>query len=295
MLFKISVKDVFNVINQIYKVRQLSTVERVMVRQEKDIIDYFALHLGSIVKSIVVIMILILLLQFENYISITMYSLYFLVGVGFLIVDPLGIRALIFLLVHFFQHSKEVIIEIGKRIKEYFVVAKKNSDKYKMTMKIFYWILTLFVFPFVLLLTVLLLILFLGIYLIFLQFITILSNEVLSLIITYSIMNSLPEMSIYLNYGLLLVCSGFIYYLIDYRVRMTTENLVFLSELKEYKEEIIGLEVLYANEKIEIFEKNAKFYVVFRNLDKMNIYETNSKLKLKSSEIVDWFKNKEIK
>ena len=98
---KIGLLDAFKVINEIYTVRKMSIAERVLLRPKKDLINYVAIHLWSIIKAILVFGILLALIERPEWILIMEIYVYIILGSIIILCNPIGFKAVISLIKKF--------------------------------------------------------------------------------------------------------------------------------------------------------------------------------------------------
>ncbi len=58
-MFKTNLKDIFKILNELIEATRMAAVERILIRQNKDFYDLFAIHLSLFIKTIVVFDILL--------------------------------------------------------------------------------------------------------------------------------------------------------------------------------------------------------------------------------------------
>lgn len=292
---KIDFSGAFNIFNEIYHVRKMSIAERILIRQKKDLINYIAIHFWSIIKTIIVIFGLVLLTRFPDQVPLKLFWIYFFTGIFFLIFDSLGIRATLFFFKKFFLAVFKMIIEFGKNIKQYFLKVSVITVKYKLSGKIFYWILMIIFFPVLLGIYILGFGFVIGIYGFIFGLLVFNGNEALSLLIMNSIGRALPlgnEVILYLFYG---VSSIVIYFSIDYRIWMTAGSLINKETKTNGHNEVVGLELLNTNNRLSIYKKGEEFLVLDNDTDTLTIFEIRNRLKLREKEIVNWFNKRKTK
>jgi hypothetical protein len=266
----------------------MSIAERILIRQKKDFISYIAIHFWSIIKSIIVICGLVLLTRFPDQVPLKLFWVYFFTGLFFLIFDSLGIRALLFFFKKLFQALFKMLIEIWNNIKQYFLKISATTTSYRLSGKIFYWIVMIIFFPVLLGMYILGFGFIVGIYGFIFGLLVFNGNEALSLLIMNSIGRALPlgnEVILYLFY---VVSSIVIYYSIDYRTLMTEGSLINKETKTEGRNEVVGLELLNSNNRLSIYQKDEEFLVLDNDTDTLTIFEIRNRLKLREKEIVDW-------
>ena len=259
---KIDIFGGFKLLNELYAVRKMSTAERILIRQKKDLINYLAIHLGSFIKAIIVIALLVLLTKYPDRININYFWIYLLTGLFFLVFDSLGFRALVHLIKTFFiQMYKLLIQSYYNYVKKYFQATVIKARKYKILRKCLFWFISFIFFIFPILAVFIILSIHIIIYAFVFLLITVVGNEALSLFITHTIYRIVPLISTvspYLYYG---GASIIIYFLIDYRIRQTAGALVVEKVVEDGKTLIEGLELKNTNNKISIFYNENKYLV----------------------------------
>jgi hypothetical protein len=276
--------------------KQLTTAERVLIRQKKDLYNYLAIHIVSIIKSLLVFALLFILIQYPILIQIHIFWIYLLTGLFFLIFDPLGFKALIFLITKFFNQLFGFIKDVYKiSVETYFKETHINAQKYKLVPKILYWVISILFFVFPLIIILLKLLLIASIYVLVFLFITILGNEAFSLIIMHSLRFVVPlnyEIVLYIYY---IVSFVIIYFIVDYRIRQTDEVLVLDKFVEDGIKRIEGLTLINTNDKISIYVENEKYLVFNHSNSKLMFYKVNSRYIKRRQALEQWIKNRSIK
>jgi hypothetical protein len=266
----------------------MSIAERILIRQKKDFINYIAIHFWSIIKTIIVVCGLVLLTQFPDQVPLRFFWVYFLTGLFFLIFDSLGIRAVLFFFRKFFQALFKMFIEMWNNIKQYFLKISATTTKYRLSGKIFYWIVMIVFFPVLLGIYILGFGFVIGIYGFIFGLLVFNGNEALSLLIMNSIGRALPLENEIILYSFYVVSFIAIYYSIDYRIWMTEGSMINKETKAEGHNEVVGLELLNTNNRLSIYQKDEEFLVLDNDTDTLTIFEIRNRLKLREKEIVDW-------
>lgn len=292
---KIDFSGAFNIFNEIYHVRKMSIAERILIRQKKDFISYIAIHFWSIIKSIIVICGLVLLTRFPDQVPLKLFWVYFFTGLFFLVLDSLGIRAVLFFFKKFFQAMFKMFIEIWKNIKQYFAKIVVTTTKYKLPGKIVYWGVMIVFFPVLLVIYIIVIGFLIGVYGLIFGLLIFNGNEALSLLIMNSLGRLLPldnEIILYVFYG---VSTVIIYLFVDYRIWMTNGSLINKETKTNGHNEVVGLELLNTNNRLSIYTREKDFLVLDNDTDVLTIFEVHNRLKLRKKEIVDWFSKRKTK
>lgn len=293
---KTNLSALIKVINEFFIVKTMTTAERVLIRQKKDLYNYLAIHIASIIKSLLVFTILFTLIQYPTLIPIHIFWIYLFTGLFFLIFDSLGSRALIFLLNKFINQLFRFIKDVYRiSVEEYFKKTHFNAQKYKLMPKIFYWFISVLFFVFPLIIILLKLLLIVSIYVLVFLFITILGNEAFSLLIMHSLRFIVPlhyEIVLYSYYVLSFVV---IYLIVDYRMRQTDEVLVLDEVLEDGIKRIEGLTLINSNDKISIYVDKEKYLVFNHGNTMLMFYKVNSKYIKRRQALEQWIRNRPIK
>lgn len=278
---KIGLLDAFKVINEIYTVRKMSIAERVLLRPKKDLINYVAIHLWSIIKAILVFGILLALIERPEWIPIMEIYVYIILGSIIILCDPIGFKAVISLIKKFiimlFNVHKKLYFESINNLKKMSATFKDE----KLIVKI------LFCWPFCLIVLILLMplsyvlnmIILLVIYSIVFSFLIFLNNETLVLIISYTLCKKLTLIITYdfitcILYILLFIV---IYYCIDIRVRLTSGNLVLEQSVDDGINIVIGMQVQSIRDNLSLYQKDNLSYVLDDSNNNVKIYSVKSK------------------
>jgi len=287
---KIDLLGGFKFINELYAVRTMSIAERVLIRQKKNLYDYIAIHLWSIVKTLIVFILLVLLVQFPNRVPFGLFWVYLLTGLGFLVCDSLGFRALFDLIKKFviqlFKFSKEVY---NGSVKKYFQMTTSNAKKHKLIGKCFYWLIASIGFIIPLIVILFKLVIVVSIYVFVFLLITVLGNEALPLVITHNLARLIPLNSVIVQYVFYVLAFIVIYLIIDYRIRQTKGALVIDEIVEDGRKQIEGLELISTNGKISIFSKDKKYLVFDHECSQLTLYTVNSKYIKRRQALKEWF------
>lgn len=289
---KIDLVGAFKVLNEIYLVRKMTIAERILIRQKKDLISYLAIHFWSIVKALIVISGLVLLTQFPDQVPIRLFWVYFLTGFVFLVLDSLGIKALLFFIKKFFSTVIKMFVNWWTNNKTYFIKVTSLSRKYKVVEKMLFWTIMIVFFPILQALYFIGFGIVVGMYGLIFVLLVLNGNEALSLLIMNSIARLLPlenNVVLYVFYGVSVVA---IYLAIDYRIWMTEGSLVNKETKTDGHKQIIGLKLLNSNNKISIYSRDTEFYVLNNDTDILTVFEAQNRLNFKEKEITDWFNKK---
>ena len=284
----------FKFINELYTVRVMTIAERNLIRQKKDLYNYIAIHLASIIKSILIFGMLFTLIKFPDFISFHVFWLYVLTGLVFLIIDPIGIKALNDLVKKYFIQLIRSIKEIYKlSVDKYFRLIYGSAKKYNIIVKILFWLISILFFIIIPLpLAILKLVIMLSIYILVFLFITVLGNEAFSLLVTNSLRYIIPfnnDLILYLFYFLSFII---IYFIIDYRIQQTKEVLIIDDLFDDGKEHIKGLELIATSGKIDIFKKDKKYLVFDKIKENVTYYVVNSKYNKRKQQLEMWVKKR---
>lgn len=284
----------FKFINELYTVRVMTIAERNLIRQKKDLYNYIAIHLVSIIKSILIFGMLFTLIKFPDFISFHIFWLYVLTGLVFLIIDPIGIKALIDLVKKYFIQLIRSIKDIYKlSVDKYFRLIYESAKKYNIITKILYWFISILFFIIIPLpLAILKLAIMLSIYILVFLCITVLGNEALSLLVTNSLRYLIPLNNDFVLYIFYFISFVIIYFIIDYRIQQTKEALVVENLIDDGKEHIKGLELITTNGKIDIFKKDKKYLVFDKIKENVTYYVVNSKYNKRKQQLEMWVKKR---
>lgn len=284
----------FKFINELYTVRVMTIAERNLIRQKKDLYNYIAIHLASIIKSILIFGMLFTLINFPDFISFHVFWLYVLTGLVFLIIDPIGIKALNDLVKKYFIQLIRSIKEIYKlSVDKYFRLIYESAKKYNIITKILYWFISILFFIIIPLpLAILKLAIMLSIYILVFLFITVLGNEAFSLLVTNSLRYIIPLNNAFVLYIFYFISFVIIYFIIDYRIQQTKEALVVENLIDDGKEHIKGLELIATNGKIDIFKKDKKYLVFDKIKENVTYYVVNSKYNKRKQQLEMWVKKR---
>ena len=275
---KIDLLGGFKFINELYVVRTMSIAERALIRQKKDLYNYIAIHLWSIVKTLIVFILLLSLIQFPNRVPFGLFWVYLLTGLGFLICDSLGIKALFDLIKKFFIQLFKFMKEVYHgSVKKYFQMTASNSKKYKFIGKCFYWLIASIGFIIPLIVILFKLVIIVSIYVFVFLLITVLGNEALPLVVTHTLARLIPLNSVIVQYVFYILAFIVIYLIIDYRIRQTMGVLVVDEIVEDGRKQIEGLELISTNGIISIFSKDKKYLVVDHECSQLTLYTVNSK------------------
>lgn len=290
---KIDLLGGFKFINELYTVKIMTTAERILIRQKKDLLSYIAIHLVSIIKTFLVFGLLLLLVQYSYLIPIDVFWFYVLTGLVFLIIDPLGIRALIFLIKKYIAQLFRFILTIyNVSVKKYFQSTHTNAKKHNFVVGILYWLLAIITFSIPLVLILIKLLLTASIYILVFFIITLLGNEAFSLIITNTLSYIIPLDNEIFLYSYYFLSIAIIYIIIDYRIRQTSEVLVVDEIIEDGRNEIEGLELISTNGKINIFIKDKKYLVFDQATYVLTLYAVNSKYTKRRKALEEWIRNR---
>ncbi|MDY0339305.1 MAG: hypothetical protein RBQ78_06045 [Acholeplasmataceae bacterium] len=290
---KIDLLGGFKFINELYTVKIMTTAERILIRQKKDLLSYIAIHLVSIIKTFLVFGLLLLLVQYSYLIPIDVFWFYVLTGLVFLIIDPLGIRALIFLIKKYIAQLFRFILTIyNVSVKKYFQSTHTNAKKHNFVVGILYWLLAIITFSIPLVLILIKLLLMASIYILVFFIITLLGNEAFSLIITNTLSYIIPLDNEIFLYSYYFLSIAIIYIIIDYRIRQTSEVLVVDEIIEDGRNEIEGLELISTNGKINIFIKDKKYLVFDQATYVLTLYAVNSKYTKRRKALEEWIRNR---
>lgn len=290
---KIDLLGGFKFINELYTVKIMTTAERILIRQKKDLLSYIAIHLVSIIKTFLVFGLLLLLVQYSYLIPIDVFWFYVLTGLVFLIIDPLGIRALIFLIKKYIAQLFRFILTIyNVSVKKYFQSTHTNAKKHNFVVGILYWLLAIITFSIPLVVILIKLLLMASIYILVFFIITLLGNEAFSLIITNTLSYIIPLDNEIFLYSYYFLSIAIIYIIIDYRIRQTSEVLVVDKIIEDGRNEIEGLELISTNGKINIFIKDKKYLVFDQATYVLTLYAVNSKYTKRRKALEEWIRNR---
>lgn len=293
---KIDFSEVIRAINEFFTVKTMTTAERFLIRQKKDLYNYLAIHIASIIKSLLVFALLFTLIQYPNFIPIHIFWIYLFTGLFFLIIDPLGLRALIFLLTKFINQLFGFIKDVYRiSVEEYFKKTQFNAQKYKLVPKIFYWFISILFFGFPLIIILFKLLLIASLYALVFLSITILGNEAFSLILMNSLRFIVPlnyEIVLYIYYILSFLI---IYIIVDYRIRQTDEVLVLDETLEDGIKRIEGLTLINSNDKISIYVEDEKYLVFNHGNNMLMFYRVNSKYIKRRQALEQWIRSRSTK
>ena len=274
----------------------MSLAERLLIRQKKDLYNFFAIHLWSIIKSFIVFALLVLLIQFPTQVPFGYFWVYLLTGLGFLICDALGVKALIDLTKKFVKQILNFICEAYQgSIKKYFQMSSVNADKHKFFGKCLYWILACLGFMIPLIVILIKLTIIVSIFGFVFLLITVLGNEAFSLIVTHTFARVIPLSNDIVLYSFYFVAYILIYLVIDYRVRQTIGFLIFDEIIDDGRKRIEGLELIRTNGKISIFSKDKKYLAFDHVSSQLTIYTVNSKYIKRKQALEEWFKKRNEK
>jgi hypothetical protein len=279
---KIGLLDVFKVINEIYTVRKMSIAERVLLRPKKDLINYVAIHLWSIIKAILVFGILLALIERPECVPIKVIYVFIILGSVIILCDPIGFKAIISLI-------KKLLIMLFKVHKKLYYESINNFKKMSATFKDEKLIVKILLcWPFCIIVLILLMplsyvlnmIILLGIYSIAFSFLIFLNNETLVLIISYTLCKKLmPMITIdFIIYILYILLAFLIYYCIDIRVRLTSGNLVLEQSIDDGVNMVIGMQVQSIRDNLSLYQKDNLSYVLNNTYNSLKIYSVKSKL-----------------
>jgi hypothetical protein len=181
-----------------------------------------------------------------------------------------------------------MFIEMWNNIKQYFLKISATTTKYRLSGKIFYWIVMIVFFPVLLGIYILGFGFVIGIYGFIFGLLVFNGNEALSLLIMNSIGRALPLENEIILYSFYVVSFIAIYYSIDYRIWMTEGSMINKETKAEGHNEVVGLELLNTNNRLSIYQKDEEFLVLDNDTDTLTIFEIRNRLKLREKEIVDW-------
>jgi len=293
---KIDLSGLVKVVNEFFIVKTMTTAERFLIRQKKDLYNYIAIHIASIIKSLLVFALLFTLIQYPTFIPIHIFWIYLFTGLFFLIIDSLGLRALIFLLTKFIKQLFGFIKDVYRiSVEVYFKKTQFNAQKYKLVPKIFYWFISILFFVFPLIIILLKLLLIASLYALVFLSITILGNEAFSLILMNSLRFIVPlnyEIVLYIYYILSFLI---IYFIVDYRIRQTDEVLVLDETLEDGIKRIEGLTLINSNDKISIYVEDEKYLVFNHGNNMLMFYRVNSKYIKRRLALEQWIRNRSVK
>jgi hypothetical protein len=283
-------------INEFFTVKTMTTAERFLIRQEKDLYNYLAIHIASIIKSLLVFALLFILIQYPTFIPIDIFWIYLFTGLFFLIIDPLGFRALIFLLTKFIKQLYGFIKDVYRiSVEVYFKKTQFNAQKYKLVPKIFYWFISIMFFVFPLIIILLKLLLIASLYALVFLSITILGNEAFSLILMNSLRFIVPLNYEIVQYIYYILSFSIIYFIVDYRIRQTDEVLVLDETLEDGIKRIEGLTLINSNDKISIYVEDEKYLVFNHGNNMLMFYRVNSKYIKRRQALEQWIRSRSTK
>jgi len=293
---KIDLSGLVKIVNEFFTVKTMTTAERFLIRQKKDLYNYLAIHIVSIFKSLLVFTLLFTLIQYPTLIPIHIFWIYLFTGLFCLIFDPLGFRALIFLLTKFINQLFRFIKDVYRiSVEEYFKKTHFNAQKFKLVPKLFYWFISILFFVFPLIIILLKLLLIASLYALVFLFITIFGNETFSLILMNSLRVIVPlnyEIVLYIYYILSFLI---IYFIVDYRIRQTDELLVLDEALEDGIKRIEGLTLINSNDKISIYVEDEKYLVFNHGNNMLMFYRVNSKYIKRRQALEQWIRNRSVK
>lgn len=274
----------------------MSLAERILIRQKKDLYNYIAIHLWSIIKTLIVFALLLLLIHFPSQVPFGYFWVYLLTGLGFLICDSLGFIALVDLIrkfvIQIFKFIKEAY-QVG--IKKYFQMSSTYANKHKFFGKCIYWLLACLGFVIPLIVILLKLAIIVSIFGVVFLLITVVGNEAFSLLTTHTISRFIPLTNVLVKYAFFVLAFILIYLVIDYRIRQTVGFLVVDEIIKDGRKEILGLELIRTNGKISIFSKDKKYLVFDHESSQLTFYTVNSKYIKRKQALEDWFRKRNEK
>lgn len=293
---KIDIFGGFKFLNELYSVRTMSLAERILIRQKKDLYNYIAIHLWSIVKTLVVFALLLLLILYPNQVPFGYFWVYLLIGLGFLICDSLGVKALVDLIKKFVNQIFKFIKEAYQvSIRKYFQMSSTNANKHKFFGKCIYWLLACLGFVIPLIVILLKLAIIVSIFGLVFLLITVLGNEAFSLLVTHTISRFIPLANVVVEYAFFVFAFIIIYLVIDYRIRQTAGVLVVDEIIRDGSKEIEGLELIRTNGKISIFSKDKKYLVFDHESNQLIFYSVNSKYLKRKQTLEEWFRKRNEK
>jgi hypothetical protein len=289
---KINPVELLKGLNELYRVKRMTIAERLLIRQKNDIFDYIAIHFSSIIKTIIVFLILLIVIFFPEEIPFSLFWLYVLMGLAFMIFDSYGIKALAFFISKFVSEFIKTLKKTGISIRKYFYSIYLSSKKYSFFKAVPYCIIGLIFSPIIIIVSLLAVVLFVVLYVFVLLLMIFSSNEVLSLLVFIILSRILPLSQTYVLYVFLVISLIAIYFTIDYRIKMVIESLVKKEAITDGSKLTVGLKLLCSSDSIQIYEEDEKFYVLNLNSNNLDIYETRTKLNEVKEKVENYIRNK---
>lgn len=282
--------DIFKIINEITEVRRMETIERVLFRQKKDLVDYMGTHLVSIIRMVLVSFILYFLFTTTIIETFSMFWIFTISGFIFLLINRYGYKVPFFIVIKFLNQIIKMIPisinELKSQQKNIFKEYQKHNLLYYLSIKVLI-IFVSFIFlpvPYVIMTTLYLLVLFL-------LFFT--NNDNVSLIIGYFIGNIFITVFNLNPLLYVIIWSPIVFLFVDYEIGITKEMILLVrvttfQEIDDFKGSVL---IRTSNDKDLIYYQK-EYYLLDKKSSRVDIYSTNSIYEMRKKSLMNFFKKR---
>lgn len=284
---------IFKILNEIIEVKRMSTIERILIRKRKDLIDILGTHLFSILRTILITVCLYVLLNQTTKNNMHTFWFFSITGFIFILINKNGYKVPFFLIK---KYCTELFSLFHLSLKE----LNKQGNKLKEDMKnhnLFYKsIVLIIIVPITLIFAPLPYILITIIYSTVFVIVIYLNNDVLALLIGYFLGQFvLSKIQLDITTFILLM-TPIIFFIVDYEVRETIGAITLISsEMKYTTSSIENYRLINSNDDLYLYQNNNNFIVINKPIGPMDIYKVESKYDVKRNKLTNFIASKKTK